>query len=204
MTAQPTDETPATAGRANTGSSRRIVVLSAPSGAGKTTLAHRLLERNPGWRFSVSATTRPRRPGEVDGVDYHFLTIDEFRERIAHHDLVEWEEIFGNFYGTLKSEIEGMLGNSSDRRVIFDIDVRGALAIRTAFPKDAFLIFVAPPSMEELTRRLMGRQTESEESLHRRIDRAQMEMAMQSDFDAIVVNDEIERATDELEQLLRQ
>jgi guanylate kinase len=186
------------------GSNRRLVVLSAPSGAGKTTLAHRLLDRNPEWRFSVSATTRPRRPGETDGVDYHFLTIEEFRERIAANDLVEWEEIFGNYYGTLKSTVEELLDEKSDRRVIFDVDVKGALAIRNAFPNDAFLIFIAPPSMEELLRRLMGRKTESEESIRRRIDRAKMEMAMQPEFDATVVNDEIERATDELERLLGQ
>jgi guanylate kinase len=186
------------------GAPRRIVVLSAPSGAGKTTLAHRLLERHPAWQFSVSATTRPRRPGEVDGVDYHFLTIEEFEQKIADHDLVEWEEIYGNFYGTVKSEVERLLAGNADRRLIFDVDVKGALSIRNAFPNDTVLIFIAPPSREELMRRLMGRQTESEESIRRRIDRAQMEMAMQDEFDVVIINDDLDRATEELDGLLRQ
>jgi guanylate kinase len=186
------------------GSTKQIVVLSAPSGAGKTTIAHRLLERNPGWRFSVSATTRSRRPSERDGIDYHFLTIEQFKEKIAEHDLVEWEEIYGNFYGTLKSEVARSLGSGSDARVIFDVDVKGALAIRQAFPGDAFLIFIAPPSMEELKRRLRMRQTETPESIQRRIDRAQMEMAMQPEFDVVVVNDDVERAAEEIERLVRQ
>ena len=185
-------------------STRRIIVLSAPSGAGKTTIAHRLLERNPGWRFSVSATTRTRRPNEVDAKDYYFLTVEEFRRRIAEGDLVEWEEIYGNLYGTLKSEVAGQLGAESDARVIFDVDVKGAHAIRHAFPSDAFLIFVAPPSFEELTRRLMSRQTESPESIQARIDRAAMELEMRSDFDAIVVNDDVDRAVGEIEALLAQ
>ncbi|HVZ40834.1 MAG TPA: guanylate kinase [Candidatus Kapabacteria bacterium] len=182
--------------------SRRIVVLSAPSGAGKTTIAHRLLGRNPGWRFSVSATTRPKRPNEVDGVDYHFLTEEEFRRKIEGGDLVEWEQIFGNFYGTLKSEVERVLAPYDGTRLIFDVDVKGALAIRDAFPADAYLIFVAPPTMEEMRRRLMMRQTESPEAVERRIARAEMEMAMRQYFDVIVVNDELECAVAEIEALL--
>jgi guanylate kinase len=185
-------------------STRRIIVLSAPSGAGKTTIAHRLLERNPGWRFSVSATTRGRRPNEIDGKDYYFLTVEEFRRRIAEGDLVEWEEIYGNLYGTLKSEIASQLDAEGKSRVIFDVDVKGAHAIQHAFPRDAFLIFVAPPSFEELKRRLMSRQTESPESIQARIDRAAMELEMRSDFDVIVVNDDVDRAVGEIEDLLRQ
>lgn len=185
-------------------STRRIVVLSAPSGAGKTTIAHKLLERNPGWRFSVSATTRQKRPKEIDGEDYHFLTTEEFEQRIGEGDLVEWEEIYGNLYGTLKSEVIRVLGPDADARVIFDVDVKGALAIRNAFPDDAFLIFVAPPSVEEMVRRLHARQTETAESIRRRIERAEMEMAMQTFFDAVVVNDNVERAAMEIEKLLVQ
>jgi guanylate kinase len=181
---------------------RRLVVLSAPSGAGKTTIARRLVERNPNWRFSVSATTREMRSGEHDGEDYHFLTVEEFRRRIAAGDLVEWEEIFGSLYGTLRSEIERLL-DERDGRILFDVDVRGALAIRRAFPHDAFLVFVAPPSFEELVRRLKARQTESAEAIERRIARAAMELEMRPQFDAIVVNDTVDRATEEIEGLVR-
>lgn len=186
-----------------TANSRRLIVLSAPSGAGKTTIARRLIERNPDWRFSVSATTRPMRAGEIDGEDYHFLTVEEFRRRIAAGELVEWEEIFGNLYGTLRSEIVRLL-DVERTRVLFDVDVRGALAIRRAFPDDAFLVFVAPPSFEELIRRLKARQTESAEAIERRIARAQMELEMQPQFDAVVVNDIVERAAAEIESLVRQ
>lgn len=183
--------------------SRRLIVLSAPSGAGKTTIARRLLERNHDWRFSVSATTRAMRAGELDGEDYHFLTVDEFRRRIAAGELVEWEEIYGNLYGTLHSEIVRLL-EEERTRVLFDVDVRGALAIRRAFSNDAFLVFVAPPSFEELIRRLKSRQTESDEAIERRIARAQMELEMQPQFDVVVINDMVDRASEEIESLVRQ
>lgn len=185
-----------------TTNTKRLIVLSAPSGAGKTTVAHRLLERNPLWQFSVSATTRQRRTGETDGSDYRFLTPEQFRQAIADGDLVEWEEIYGNLYGTLKSEIRRALQTGGNLRMIFDIDVRGALAVRRAFPNDAFLVFLAPPSMQELRQRLEGRHTENPESLRRRIERAQMEMEMQSQFDAVVVNDELERAVEQIETIV--
>lgn len=185
-------------------SSRRIVVLSAPSGAGKTTIAHRLLERYPDWRFSVSATTRTRRPNEIDGEDYHFLSVEEFQKRAAEGDLVEWEEIYGNYYGTLRSEVERLLVPGSSGRIIFDVDVKGAMAIRQAFPDDTLLIFIAPPSIEEMQRRLLARQTEDPESVRRRIDRAGMEMAMREHFDYTVINDDVDRAVGEIEGLLRQ
>lgn len=185
-------------------STKRLIVLSAPSGAGKTTIARHLLERHPGWNFSISATTRPLRPREVDGHDYHFLSPEEFRRRIEAGDLVEWEEIYGNMYGTLQSEIEKLLDGDPDARVIFDVDVNGALAIRRAFPSDAYLIFIAPPSFEELERRLKDRSTESEDVIARRIERSAMEMEMQPRFDVIVVNDDLDRAVEEIESLLAQ
>ena len=186
---------------ATTAKSRRLIVLSAPSGAGKTTIARRLVERNATWRFSVSATTREMRAGEIDGEDYYFLSIEEFKRRIAAGDLVEWEEIYGNLYGTLRSEVERLL-QDEDTRVLFDVDVRGALAIRRAFPTEALLVFVAPPSFEELVRRLKARKTESPEAIERRIARAAMELEMQPQFDAVVVNDIVDRATTEIERLV--
>lgn len=183
---------------------RRLLVLSAPSGAGKTTIARRLLERHPQWRFAVSATTRQRRPNEVEGKDYFFLDTAEFQQRIAEGDLIEWEEVFGNLYGTLRSQIAQQLHTSEeDSRMIFDVDVKGALSIRAAFPDQAFLLFIAPPSLEELERRLRDRQTESAEVQQTRINRARMEMEMQDQFDAVVVNDSVERAVQEIEAMLQ-
>ncbi len=182
--------------------SGRVVVVSAPSGAGKTSITHRLLERHSDWRFSVSATTRPRRTGERDGLDYHFLSVEEFRANIERQEMVEWEEIFGNLYGTMRREVERMLADSSVRRIIFDIDVKGALSLRRAFPQDAVLVFIAPPSMEELRNRLAMRRTETEEVITRRLQRAEMEMAQREEFDCVVVNDLIERAVEEVEECL--
>lgn len=182
----------------------RLLVLSAPSGAGKTTIARRLLARHPSWRFAISATTRQRRPNEVDGKDYFFLDREEFQQRIADGDLIEWEEIFGNLYGTLRSQIARQLQESEvDSRMIFDVDVKGALSIRAAFPDESFLVFIAPPSLQELERRLRNRQTESTEVQQTRINRARMEMAMQEQFDAVVVNDILEQAVQQIEALLQ-
>ncbi len=185
-------------------STKKLLVISAPSGAGKTTIAQRLLGSHPDWRFSVSATTRSMRAGEVEGKDYYFLAKEEFRRKIEENELVEWEEIFGNHYGTLKSEIRRLLESGETERVIFDVDVKGALSIRRAFPEDSVLIFIAPPSLEELRHRLESRRSEDEESILRRIDRARMEMEMRREFDVVVVNDTVDRATAEIESLFTQ
>jgi guanylate kinase len=181
---------------------KRIIVISAPSGAGKTSITHRLLDRHPDWRFSISATTRTMRPHEEEGVDYYFLSEGEFGDCVEEGGMVEWEAIFGNRYGTLRREVERLLHDDEVNAVLFDVDVKGALSIREAFPDDAILVFVAPPSIEELERRLRGRQTESEESIRRRVDRAVMELEMQDRFDIIVVNDELDRAVDQVDRLL--
>ncbi|MGE3800152.1 MAG: guanylate kinase [Candidatus Kapaibacterium sp.] len=180
----------------------KIVVISAPSGAGKTTIARRLLERHPDWQFSISATTRPKREREVDGVDYFFLTHEEFLHRVEESEMIEWEEIFGRLYGTLKSEVTKLLENPAVRRVLFDIDVKGALSIKRAFPEDAFLIFIAPPSIEELRNRLVHRNTESLQSLERRIERATMEMELQTMFDLSVVNSNLDEAVNKVEEAI--
>lgn len=143
-------------------------------------------------RFSISATTRPRRAQETNGKDYYFLSVAEFEAAIGRGELAEYEQIFGNYYGTLKSEIDNALRDG--KSLVFDIDVKGALSLQRAYPDDALLIFVAPPSMEILARRLTERNTESAEQLKLRLARAEMELAEQDKFDEIIVNDDLERA----------
>ena len=181
---------------------RNIVVLTAPSGAGKTTIAHRVLEAMPDMQFSVSATTRAARPDETDGVDYHFLSPEEFRARIDTGDLLEYEEVYPDqFYGTLRSEVEDQ---ADDGPVLLDIDVKGALNVKRIFGDDALILFVAPPSLDELQRRLEGRGTEDRESLQDRLDRVEQEMDRADDCDAVVVNDDLDPAVEETLTRIRQ
>lgn len=176
-----------------------LIVISAPSGCGKTTIARELQRRHPEILFSVSATTRPKRPREVDGKDYFFLSKDEFQRKVAAGELVEWEEIYGDYYGTLKSEVERAL--STNTPMVFDVDVKGALTIKQKYPA-AVLIFVKPPSMEALKERLMKRRTESEDALKKRLERVPMELEQGRSFDHSVVNDDITRAVDEVEKII--
>lgn len=168
---------------------KHLIVLSAPSGAGKTTVAKHLLSQFPFLRFSISATTRPMRPGEVHGRDYVFLSRDDFRSRISGGDLIEYEEIFGNYYGTLRSVVEESLSRGDF--VIFDVDVKGALSLRKAFPEETLLIFVAPPDMDTLEHRLRSRKTETDAQIALRLSRAEMEMAHRDAFDVVLVNREL-------------
>jgi len=174
-------------------------VVSAPSGAGKTTIAHEMLRRIPELEFSVSATTRPRREGEVDGRDYFFLSKEEFRRRVSRGEFTEWEEIYGEYYGTLNAEIER--AQRAGRRLLFDIDVNGALSIKKRYPS-ALLIFIAPPSVETLLHRLRARHTEDEATLARRMARVPMEMRKGDLFDVRVVNDSLERAVSEVQKII--
>ncbi|MEJ5286890.1 MAG: Guanylate kinase [Candidatus Kapaibacterium sp.] len=180
---------------------KQLIVLSAPSGAGKTTLAKHLLSTFPQFKFSVSATTRKPRPNEVDGKDYHFLSEGEFKQLIANGGFVEYEQIFGNYYGTLKSEIEKSL--QKGEIVVFDIDVKGALSIKRLFPNESFLIFISPPSIEVLKERLIKRGTESSEQLQKRWERIQMEMEQRDKFDYVLVNDDLEEAKKELIEIVQ-
>ncbi len=182
-------------------SSGKLIVLSAPSGSGKTSIAKVLLQRFPFMTFSVSATTRPMRPGEVHARDYYFLTKEDFRRRIDRGELVEWEEIYTNYYGTLKSEVDRALANG--QVMLFDVDVKGALSIKAKYPNDAVLIFVAPPSVEELRARLVNRKTEDAATVERRMARVPMEMELASKFDHTVVNDDLQRACDEATDIVR-
>jgi guanylate kinase len=176
------------------------VVLSAPSGAGKTTIARALVRGEEDFAFSVSVTTRTRRRGEEDGRDYWFVSDSEFRTMAARGDLAEWAVVHGELYGTPK---EGLVrAAEAGRHVILDIDVQGARQIREAVP-EALLLFILPPSVEELFRRLSGRGTESEETLRRRLNTALGELTAADDFDFFVINDDLEQAIGEVRAIAR-
>jgi guanylate kinase len=178
----------------------KLIVVSAPSGAGKTTIVKALLARYPSILFSVSAATRLRRETEVEGKDYFFLPRQEFERRIQAGELVEWEEIYGNLYGTLKFEVDKAL--SHGKAMLFDIDVKGGLSIKRVYPNDSVLIFVKPPSIEVLEARLRGRKTEDETTFRRRMDRVTMELGMAPLFDYQVVNDDLSTAINEVDAIV--
>ncbi|MGQ9818572.1 MAG: guanylate kinase [Candidatus Kapaibacteriales bacterium] len=179
---------------------KQLIVISAPSGAGKTTLARYLLTKYTNFKFSISATTRKPRLNEINGKDYFFFTNDDFQSLIREGKLIEYEEIFGHYYGTLKSQVDEALINGEV--VVFDIDVKGALSIRKAFPDQSLLIFIAPPSMEILIERLKNRGTEDIEQLRKRIERANMEMQLMNKFDYVVVNDDLEKTKSEIDKII--
>jgi guanylate kinase len=175
------------------------IILSAPSGAGKTTIARRLLERRPDLGYSVSCTTRAQRPGEVDGRDYHFLTRASFEAEQAAGAFAEWAEVHGHFYGTLRREVERVL--SSGRHCLMDIDVQGARQFAAAFP-ETVLVFVLPPSGEALLQRLTGRGSENTERLLVRLRNAKAELADVARYHYVVVNDELERAVERVASII--
>jgi guanylate kinase len=177
----------------------RLIVISAPSGAGKTTIAQAILRQNPSLAFSVSATTRPRRVSETDGKDYVFLGKEEFRRRGEAGEFVEWEEIYGELYGTLRSAVDAALAEG--KHLLFDIDVKGGLSIKQAYPQ-ALLIFIAPPSAQALRERLIARHTENAETLARRLARVPMEMSLGERFDHVVVNDDLTVAIQKVQTLV--
>lgn len=171
------------------------IIISAPSGAGKTTLTHRMLARRPDIGYSVSATTRPPRAGEEDGVAYHFMTMPAFETAVARGEFAEYARVHGNMYGTLRREVRRVL--DSGRHVVMDIDVQGAAQFSAAFP-DAVRIFVLPPSGRALMARLRGRKTEDDATIATRLRDAISEIATMSEFDYVVVNDQIDRAVEQL------
>ena len=177
----------------------RLTVLSGPSGVGKDSVIELIRARSPWVWLSVSCTTRPPRPYEVDGLHYHFVDRDEFKREVQRGELLEWAEFAGNLYGTPRAQVEGWLAQG--RPVLLKIDLQGARQVRATMP-DAQLVFLAPPSVDELRRRLIGRGTDDEETIRRRLAHADEELAAEKEFDRTVVNDFVERAADELVGLL--
>jgi guanylate kinase len=181
---------------------KKAILFCGPSGSGKTTIVHHLLKTNPKLSFSVSATTRHKRLTETDGVDYYFLTPDEFRQRIKNHEFLEWEEVYKDrFYGTLQSEIERIWKHG--KVVIFDVDVEGGLNIKKRLQKNILTVFVQPPSLEELHRRLSLRKTETPESLQARIEKSDDEMKYAKRFDVVLTNDNLETSQKEAERVVK-
>jgi guanylate kinase len=183
------------------GGSAKVFVITGPSGVGKGTLIKRLLERVPELALSVSATTRSPREGEDDGVDYHFLTEEEFQDRIEAKDFLEFATYSGNHYGTLNSELQRCLDEG--RSVVLEIEVQGATQVRAA-KGESVQIFIAPPDESVLRERLRGRGTDSPEAIDRRLKTAEQELAQQEDFNHLIVNDDLDQAAAELESIVRQ
>jgi guanylate kinase len=179
----------------------KLVIISAPSGAGKTTIANFLLQKDLELEFSVSATTRKPRGSEIDGRDYYFISVEDFKKRIDNNEFVEWEEVYTDqFYGTLKSEIERITGK--DKNVLFDVDVSGGINLRKLFPSDAISIFIMPPSLDELEKRLLARATDDRAKIRMRVEKAREELKLASEFDHIVINHDLETAKNEVYNLV--
>ncbi len=180
----------------------KLIILSAPSGSGKTTIVKSLLAKNFNLEFSISATTRSIRGTEKHGIDYYFLSPDKFREKISANELLEWEEVYTNkYYGTLKSEVERI--TSKGKNVVFDVDVIGGLNIKKMFPNNSIAIFIQPPSIEVLKSRLIARGIDAPEVITQRLNKAEEELTYAPKFDHIVVNNDLQTAINETEKLLK-
>lgn len=179
-----------------------VFIFSAPSGSGKTTILKQIFEKFPNlFGFSVSATNRPARDGEIDGRDYYFLSDNQMKEKIANGDFLEWEQVYeGRYYGTLKSELDRIW--SEGKVVVFDVDVKGGINIKNMLKDEAFAFFIMPPSVEELKKRLEGRNTETAESLQQRLARAEMEISKSDNFDTVILNDDLTLAVNEVEKCI--
>ncbi|UII81367.1 guanylate kinase [Flagellimonas sp. CMM7] len=180
----------------------KLIIFSAPSGSGKTTIVRHLLKQPElNLAFSVSATSRPRRGEEKDGVNYYFISIPEFKEHIKNEDFLEWEEVYrDNFYGTLKTEVERLWAEG--KNVIFDIDVVGGLRIKKKFPEETLAVFVKPPSVDELKIRLKKRSTESDDKINMRVAKASVELATAPQFDKVIKNYDLDVALKESHKLV--
>jgi guanylate kinase len=179
----------------------KVIVFTAPSGAGKTTIVRRLLNEIPELKFSVSATTRPKRESEIDGKDYYFISNDAFRQKIVNDEFLEWEEVYeGLFYGSLKSEVKK--NHTKGFITLFDIDVKGAQKIKTYYEDNALVVFVKPPSIDALKERLLNRKTESPEALKKRLDKASEELQYVNSFDTVLFNEDLEEAISDAKKII--
>ena len=179
----------------------KSIIFSAPSASGKTTIVKHIIKKFPKIRFSISATTREIRPGEIDGRDYHFISPDKFKEMIINKEFIEYEEVYKDqFYGTLVSEVNKIWDDGGI--VIYDMDVVGGLNLKNKFGDESLSFFVKVPTIEELGRRLKNRNTESEEKIKMRIDKAKSEILFENKFDKIIVNDELEKTLNEVEKII--
>ncbi|MEC9159592.1 MAG: guanylate kinase [Bacteroidota bacterium] len=180
----------------------KAIIFSAPSGAGKTTIVKSLLANKLPLSFSISACSRQKRENEINGKDYHFLSIEDFKQKINEQAFIEWEEVYeNNYYGTLKSEIERIWNDK--KHVVFDVDVVGGLNLKKHFGNNALAIFIQPPSMDVLIERLRNRATESEASLNKRINKAKHEMTYSPSFDSIIINDQLEKTIEVAEKKVK-
>lgn len=179
----------------------KVLILSAPSGSGKSTISAHLLNKYPVLELSISATTRNPRGEEIDGKDYYFITADKFRSLIAENAFVEWEEVYaGSFYGTLKSEVERIWNEG--KIAIFDIDVVGGLNIKKIYGDNALSVFITAPSVEELQKRLLSRNTDSKEAIAKRLEKATFEMGFRDKFDCEIINDSLEKALSDADHII--
>jgi len=179
---------------------KNIIVISAPSGAGKTTICSELQRRKPHIKFSVSCTTRPKRDHEVDGVNYHFLSENEFMEKVQNNEFIEFENVHGYFYGTLRKTLEDAL--TEQKMILFDLDVNGAMTIKNNYSDNTCTIFILPPSLDDLKKRLIQRDSETEERINKRLERTAQEMEYKDKFDACIINDDLAIAAEELNKLI--
>ena len=179
----------------------KIILVTAPSGAGKTSIIRYLMQKFPQLAFSVSATTRKARGNEIDGVDYYFISEKEFKEKIHHKEFLEWEMVYeGKYYGTLKDEIERIW--AQNKVPILDIDVQGAIHVQQQYPINTFSVFIQPPSLEELKSRLQSRGSETEESLQARVNKSSFELTFKSYFENVVINNDFDLACKETEKIV--
>ena len=179
----------------------KILIITAPSGAGKTSITHHLMLNFPQLAFSVSAATRQARGNETDGKDYYFMSLDDFKQKIQHNEFIEWEMVYeGKYYGTLKSELQRIWKNN--QIPVLDIDVKGAIHVKQQFPESALTIFIEPPSVDVLKARLQSRGTETEESLAARVNKASYEISFKDQFDSQILNDNFEQACNAAEKIV--